>query len=93
MRMMIPALAVLGLVAAGGCASQKIYETVLNVCSSGNGTVKTATVIKSSGDPHVDNYLKNQVANQAVYQPTKELSCKPMTVEYRDNSNKSFSDS
>ncbi len=49
MRTTIPALAVLGLMAAGGCATQKTYETVLSVCSSGNGTVKTATVVKSAG--------------------------------------------
>lgn len=81
--MIIPALAVLGLIASAGCASQKTYETVLNVCSSGNGTVKSATVVKSSGDPNVDKNAIDKVGKQLVYQPTKDLSCKTMTVEHR----------
>jgi hypothetical protein len=83
MRMMIPALAVLGLMAAGGCASQKTYETVLNVCSSGNGTVKTATVTKSSGDSVIDQHAIDKVAKSMVYEESSQLSCKPLTVEYK----------
>jgi len=83
MRMIVPVLAVIGLMAAGGCAIQKTYETVLNVCSSGNGTVKTATVTKSSGDPVIDQHAVDKVGKSMVYKPTQELSCKPLTVEYK----------
>ena len=83
MRMIIPALAVLSLAAAGGCATQKTYETVLNVCSSGNGTVKTATVVKSSGDAGIDQHAIDKVGKSMVYKATKDLTCKPLTVEYR----------
>jgi TonB family protein len=83
MRMLVPALAVLGLMAAGGCATQKTYETVLNVCSSGNGTVKTASVVKSSGDPAVDQHAINTVAKSMVYEESSQLTCKPLTVEYK----------
>lgn len=83
MRMIIPAFAVLGLMAAGGCATQKTYETVLNVCSSGNGTVKTATVVKSSGDAQIDQHAVDKVGKSVVYKPTKDLTCQPLTVEYR----------
>lgn len=82
MRIIIPALAVAGLaVALGGCASQKTYETALNVCSSGNGTVKTATVTKSSGDPAVDAKAV-EIGKAMVYEPTPNLSCKPLVVEH-----------
>ena len=83
MRIIIPALAVLGLMAAGGCATQKTYETVLNVCSSGNGTVKTASVLKSSGDAAVDQHAIDKIAKSMVYAESSQLTCKPLTVEYK----------
>ena len=83
MRMIVPALAVLGLAAAGGCATQKTYETVLNVCSSGNGTVKTATVVKSSGDAFIDEEAL-KVGKAAVYDESAQLTCRPLTVEHKD---------
>ncbi len=82
MRMIIPALAVLGLLAAGGCATQKTYETVLNVCSSGNGTVKTADVVKSSGDAAIDQDAI-KVGKSMVYAESAQMSCKPLTVEHK----------
>lgn len=75
------ALAVL----TAGCAITTTYETGLNVCSSGNGTVKSATVTKSSGDPAADKYAVEQVAMQAVYEPSEQLVCRPLTVEHRVN--------
>ncbi len=83
MRIITSALAVAGLAAAlGGCAMQKTYETVLNVCSSGNGTVKTATVTKSSGDPVIDAEAI-RAGKAMVYEATPDLSCKPLTVEHK----------
>jgi hypothetical protein len=82
MRIIIAALAVVGLM-GGGCAMQKTYETVLNVCSSGNGTVKSASVLKSSGDAAIDKHAVEKVASAVVYQETEQLSCKPLTVEYK----------
>jgi hypothetical protein len=92
MRMIIPALAVLGLMATGGCANQKTYVTALNVCSSGNGTVKTAEVTKSSGSAFYDSEAL-KIAKAGVYAESAQLDCKPMTVEHKDYGNKSFSDS
>ena len=81
MRLVLSATALAGLLLAG-CATQRTYETVLAVCSSGNGTVKTAKVVKSSGDAGIDaDAIK---AGQAmVYQPTAELTCRPLTVEHK----------
>ena len=82
MRIIVPALIALT-AAAGGCASYKIYETKLDVCSSGNGTVKSATVTESSGDPQIDAYAVKKVAPAVVYQGTEQVTCRPLTVEYR----------
>ena len=82
MRVIVPALIALT-AAAGGCANYKIYETQLDVCSSGNGTVKSATVTRSSGDPQIDAYAVEKVAPSIVYQGTEALTCRPLTVEYR----------
>ncbi len=82
MRLIVPALAVLGLVAAGGCATQKTYATLLNVCSSGNGTVKSAEVVRSSGDAFIDaEALK--VGKSMVYAQSAQTVCKPLTVEHK----------
>ena len=82
MRIIVPALIALT-AAAGGCANYKIYETQLDVCSSGNGTVKSATVTKSSGDAEVDAYAIKKVAPSMIYQGTENVTCRPLTVEYR----------
>lgn len=82
MRMIIPALALIGLAAAGGCATEKTFQTVLNVCSSGNGTVKSATVVKSSGDASIDQNAL-EVGKAMVYEPTREMSCRPLTVDHK----------
>ena len=82
MRIVVLALIALT-AAAGGCANYKIYETQLDVCSSGNGTVKSATVTKSSGDAEVDAYAIKKVAPSMVYQGTDDVTCRPLTVEYR----------
>jgi len=73
------ALAALG---AAGCATQRTFETVLDVCSSGNGTVKSATVVKSSGDADMDAEAI-KIGKAMVYQPTEQLSCQPLTVEHK----------
>jgi hypothetical protein len=76
-----PVIALTALVS--GCAITTTYETGLNVCSSGNGTVKSATVTKSSGDAAADKYAVEQVAMAAVYEPSERLVCRPLTVEHR----------
>jgi hypothetical protein len=81
MRIIVPAL--FAFAAVAGCASYKIYETKLDVCSSGNGTVKSAKVTKSSGDPKIDAYAVEKVAPSVVYQGSEALTCRPLTVEYR----------
>ena len=78
---LVSAIAVAGFLAAG-CATQKTYETVLDVCSSGNGTVKSAKVVKSSGDAQIDAEAI-KVGQAMVYEPTAQLSCKPLTVEHK----------
>jgi hypothetical protein len=82
MRIILPALIALA-AASGGCANYKIYETELDVCSSGNGTVKSATVTRSSGDPKIDAYAMEKVAPSMVYQGSEAVTCRPLTVEYR----------
>lgn len=82
MRLALSIAALAGL-AAAACVTQTTYETVLDVCSSGNGTVKTAKVLKSSGDPAVDNYAIKQVTGGMVYQASEQLVCRPVTVEHR----------
>jgi hypothetical protein len=81
MRLALSAIALAALVS--GCAVITTYETKLDVCSSGNGTVKSAKVVKSSGDPAADKYAIEEVAMKAVYQPSEGLVCRPMTVEHR----------
>ena len=76
-------IAALACLAAAGCVTQKTYETVLDVCSSGNGTVKTAKVVKTSGDAEVDAYAIKQVTGGMVYQESEQLVCRPLTVEHR----------
>ena len=76
-------IAALACLAAAGCVTQRTYETVLDVCSSGNGTVKTATVVKTSGDAAVDAYAVKQVTGGMVYQESEQLVCRPLTVEHR----------
>jgi Gram-negative bacterial TonB protein C-terminal len=84
MRLLASTAVVLALAGAlGGCITQKTYLTELDVCSSGNGTVKSAKVTKSSGDPVIDKHAVEQVGKQLVYTPTEQLTCKPLTVEYR----------
>lgn len=73
----------LAALAATGCATQKIYETTLNVCSSGNGTVKSASVVKSSGDPAIDRNAVDKVTKGLVYAESADLTCRPVTVEHR----------
>lgn len=79
MRLVLSATALAGMLVAG-CATQRTFETVLDVCSSGNGTVKTATVTKSSGDAVIDAQAI-KVGKAMVYKPTTQLSCQPLTVE------------
>lgn len=76
-------VAALACLAAAGCVTQRTYETVLDVCSSGNGTVKTAKVVKTSGDAAVDAYAVKQVTGGMVYQESEQLVCRPLTVEHR----------
>lgn len=76
-------IAALACLAAAGCVTQRTYETVLDVCSSGNGTVKTAKVVKTSGDAAVDAYAVKQVTVGMVYQESEQLVCRPLTVEHR----------
>jgi hypothetical protein len=76
-------IAALACLAAAGCVTQRTYETVLDVCSSGNGTVKTAKVVKTSGDAAVDAYAVKQVTGGMVYQESEQLVCRPLTVEHR----------
>jgi hypothetical protein len=86
MRIILPALilpALFAFASVAGCASYEIYETQLDVCSSGNGTVKSAKVTKSSGDPAIDAYALEKVAPAIVYQGSEALTCRPLTVEYR----------
>jgi hypothetical protein len=85
MQIVLPAIAALGILTVGACAVQRTYETVLNVCSSGNGAVKSANVLKSSGDPVLDQHAVDKVGKSMVYEESKSLSCKPLTVEYRVN--------
>ena len=82
MRLVLSATALAGLLLAG-CATQKTYETVLDVCSSGNGTVKTATVTKSSGDAELDKHAVEKVSKSLVYEESTGLNCRPVTVEYK----------
>ncbi len=82
MRLLISVAALAGLMAAG-CATQKTYETVLDVCSSGNGTVKSAKVLKSSGDAQLDKHAIEKVGVSMVYQESDATVCRPLTVEYR----------
>ena len=84
MRLLLSAAALAGLMAAG-CATQKTYETVLDVCSSGNGTVKSAKVLKSSGDATLDKHAIDKVGASMVYEPSNAMVCRPLTVEYRVN--------
>ena len=84
MRLLLSAAALAGLMAAG-CATQKTYETVLDVCSSGNGTVKSAKVLKSSGDATLDQHAIDKVGTSMVYEPSTAMVCRPLTVEYRVN--------
>ena len=84
MRLLLSAAALAGLMAAG-CATQKTYETVLDVCSSGNGTVKSAKVLKSSGDPVLDKHVIDKVGTSMVYTESDAVVCRPLTVEYRVN--------
>jgi hypothetical protein len=84
MRLLLSAAALAGLMAAG-CATQKTYETVLDVCSSGNGTVKSAKVLKSSGDPVLDKHAIGKVGTSMVYTESDALVYRPLTVEYRVN--------
>lgn len=79
----ILSLTALACLAAGGCATVTTYETVLDVCSSGNGTVKSAKVLKSSGDAAADEYALKQVAPAIVYQASDDVVCRPLTVEHR----------
>jgi len=76
-------LIALAALAAAGCATQKVYETTLDVCSSGNGTVKTAEVIKSSGDAAIDRDALIKVTSTLVYEESADLICRPVTVEHR----------
>ena len=76
-------IAALACLAAAGCVTQRTYETVLDGCSSGNGTVKTAKVVKPSGDAAVDAYAVKQVTGGMVYQESEQLVCRPLTVEHR----------
>lgn len=78
-------LIMLAVLAAAGCATQKVYETTLDVCSSGNGTVKTAEVIKSSGDAAIDRDALIRVTGGLVYEESTNLVCRPLTVEHRVN--------
>jgi hypothetical protein len=73
----------LAALAAAGCATQKTYETVLDVCSSGNGTVKSAKVLKSSGDAQIDQHAIEKVGTSMVYEESASLTCRPLTVEYK----------
>lgn len=82
MRLLLSATALAGLLVAG-CATQKSYQTVLDVCSSGNGTVKTAKVTKSSGDPVIDQYAIDKVSKSMVYEESSSLVCRPLTVDYK----------
>lgn len=82
MRLLLPAILLAGLLASA-CATQKTYATVLDVCSSGNGTVKSAKVVKSSGDPVLDKYALEKVGPSMVYTESASLTCKPLTVEYK----------
>jgi hypothetical protein len=82
MRVVISAIVLAGLIASA-CAIQKTYQTVLDVCSSGNGTVKSAKVVKSSGDPELDKYALEKVGASMVYAETSNLTCKPLTVDYK----------
>ena len=82
MRLLMSAAALTALLAAG-CATQKTYETVLDVCSSGNGTVKSAKVTKSSGDPVIDQHAIDKVSKSMVYEESSALTCRPLTVEYK----------
>lgn len=81
MRAMLSIAALAGLVVAG-CATQRTFETVLDVCSSGNGTVKSATVVKSSGDPELDAHAV-KTSKDVVYAESSGLVCRPLTVEHR----------
>jgi hypothetical protein len=83
MRLALSAIVPMIALAAAGCANITTYETVMDVCSSGNGTVKSAKVLKSSGDPAADKYAVDEVAMAAVYEPSEELVCRPLTVEHR----------
>jgi hypothetical protein len=82
MRIIVPALVALTAV-VGGCANYRIYETELDVCSGGNGVITSATVRRSSGDPEVDAYAVEKVAPSLAYVGDQQVTCRPLTVEYR----------
>lgn len=84
MRPVLPAILLAGLMASA-CANLNTYQTVLDVCSSGNGTVKSAKVVKSSGNPAADKIALEKVAPSVVYQESASLTCRPLTVEYRES--------
>jgi hypothetical protein len=82
MRLLVPAILLAGLLASA-CATQKTYATVLDVCSSGNGTVKSAKVVQSSGDAELDKYALEKVGPSMVYSESADVTCRPLTVEYK----------
>jgi len=82
MRLLLPTILLAGLMVSA-CATQKTYATVLDVCSSGNGTVKSAKVLQSSGDPELDKYAVEKVGPSMVYTESSALTCRPLTVEYK----------
>ena len=82
MRIVVSALIALT-AAVGGCANYKIYETELDVCSRANGVIGSATVRRSSGDPEVDAYAVKKVASSLAYVGSEQVTCRPLTVEYR----------
>jgi hypothetical protein len=45
--------------------------------------VKSVKVAKSSGDAQLDQHAVEKVGKQMVYEETAQLSCKPLTVEYK----------
>ena len=84
MRPVLPAILLAGLLVSA-CAHVNTYQTVLDVCSSGNGTVKSAKVVKSSGNAAADKIALEKVATAVVYKESANLTCRPLTVEYRES--------
>ncbi len=82
MRVVLPAKIALAAL-AGGCANYKVYETGLEVCRGSNGSVRSATITRSSGDPEIDAYAVEKVAPSLAYAGSDEVTCRPLTVEYR----------